>query len=46
MREGSLDVSRVELVGDRLVIERCPGTARGYRLEVELTTPILVSLAV
>lgn len=47
VRQGSLDVSRVELVGDRLVIERCPGRCpRGYRLEIELTTPDLVSLAV
>lgn len=48
VRQGSLDISRVELVGDRLVIERCPrrDCPRGYRLDVELTTPELVSLAV
>lgn len=47
VREGSLDISRVELVGERLVIEGCPGRCpRGYRLELELTTPDLISLAV
>ena len=47
VREGSLAVSRVALDGDRLEIERCPSRCpRGYRLEIELVTPELTSVAV
>ncbi|MGQ0659608.1 hypothetical protein [Sphingosinicella sp.] len=47
LREGNLALSRVELVGDRLVIERCRDHCpHGYRLEVEVTAPEIDALAV
>lgn len=47
LRGGNLDISRVEVVGDWLVIERCRTRCpRGYRLEVEVTAPELDALAV
>ena len=47
LREGNLDISRIEVIGDRLVIERCRDRCpRGYRLEVEVTAPAIEALAV
>ena len=47
LREGNFEISRVEVVGDRLVIERCRDQCpRGYRLEVEVTAPEIDALAV
>lgn len=47
IRQGSAEVSRIEVIGDRLVIERCRDRCpRGYRLEVEIVAPAIGRVAV